>query len=104
MPVTIVVVIDAANAQTSAMPMLLTLSVVASSRAVGTLLAFGLLVAPPATAVLIVRRLPLAMLVSVGLGSLTVVAGLVVSYHADTAASATIAGIAVAKFFRTDGD
>ena len=83
----------------AAMLTLLALSVVASFRAVGTLLVFGLLVAPPATAVLIVRRLPLAMLVAVGLGWLAVVAGLVVSYHADTAASATIAGIAVAQFF-----
>jgi ABC-type Mn2+/Zn2+ transport system permease subunit len=39
------------------------------------------------------------MLVAVGLGWLAVVAGLVVSYHADTAASATIAGFAVAQFF-----
>ena len=78
---------------------LLALSVVASFRAVGTLLVFGLLVAPPATAVLIVRRLPVAMAVAVGLGWLAVVVGLVVSYHADTAASATVAGVAVAQFF-----
>ena len=45
------------------------------------------------------RRLPLAMLIAVGLGWLAVVAGLVVSYHADTAASATVAGIAVGQFF-----
>ena len=78
---------------------LLALSVVASFRAVGTLLVFGLLVAPPATALLFVRRLPLAMLTAVGFGCLAVVAGLVVSYHADTAASATVAGIAVGQFF-----
>jgi manganese/iron transport system permease protein len=78
---------------------LLALSVVASFQAVGTLLVFGLLVAPPATALLFVRRLPLAMLTAVGFGCLAVVAGLVVSYHADTAASATVAGIAVAQFF-----
>ena len=83
----------------AAMLALLALSVVASFRAVGTLLVFGLLVAPPATAVLVVRRLPVAMLVAVGLGWLAVVVGMVVSYHADTAASATIAGFAVAQFF-----
>ncbi len=83
----------------AAMLALLALSVVASFQAVGTLLVFGLLVAPPATALLFVRRLPLAMLTAVGFGCLAVVTGLVVSYHADTAASATVAGIAVGQFF-----
>ena len=78
---------------------LLAFSVVASFRAVGTLLVFGLLVAPPATAVLIVRRLPVAMGVAVSLGSLAVVLGLAISYHAETAASATVAGVAIAQFF-----
>lgn len=78
---------------------LLALSVVASFRVVGTLLVFGLLVAPPATAVLLVRRIPIAMVVAVGFGWLSVVLGLAVSYHADTAASATMAGVAVAQFF-----
>lgn len=78
---------------------LLAFSVVASFRAVGTLLVFGLLVAPPATAVLIVRRLPAAMIVAVLLGALAVVLGLAISYHAETAASATVAAVAVAQFF-----
>lgn len=78
---------------------LLALSVVASFRVVGTLLVFGLLVAPPATAVLLVRRIPVAMVVAVGFGWLSVVLGLAISYHADTAASATMAGVAVAQFF-----
>ncbi|CAN5763437.1 MAG: zinc ABC transporter permease AztB [Ilumatobacteraceae bacterium] len=78
---------------------LLAFSVVASFRAVGTLLVFGLLVAPPATAVLIVRRLPAAMIVALLLGALAVVLGLAISYHAETAASATVAGVAVAQFF-----
>ena len=78
---------------------LLALSVVASFRVVGTLLVFGLLVAPPATAVLLVRRIPVAMVVAVGFGWLSVVLGLAISYHAETAASATMAGVAVAQFF-----
>jgi len=82
-----------------AMLMLLSLTVVASFRVVGTLLVFGFLVAPPATAVLLVRRVPVAMAVAVGFGWLAVVVGLAVSYHADTAASATVAGIAVGQFF-----
>ncbi len=82
-----------------AMLFLLALTVVASFRVVGTLLVFGLLVAPPATAVILVRRVPTAMAVAVGFGWSAVVVGLTVSYHADTAASATIAGVAVAQFF-----
>ena len=82
-----------------AMLTLLSLTVVTSFRVVGTLLVFGLLVAPPATAVLLVRRVPVAMAVAVGFGWTAVVTGLVVSYHADTAASATVAGVAVAQFF-----
>jgi ABC-type Mn2+/Zn2+ transport system permease subunit len=82
-----------------AMLSLLALAVVSSFRAVGTLLVFGLLVAPPATATLVVRRLPTAMAVGVACGCLAVVLGLTISYHADTAAGATVAGIAVAQFF-----
>ncbi len=83
----------------AAMLTLIALSVVTSFRVVGTLLVFGFLVAPPATAVLLVRRIPAAMVLAVGFGCLAVVVGLTVSYHADTAASATVAGTAVGQFF-----
>jgi manganese/iron transport system permease protein len=82
-----------------AMLVLLALAVVSSFQVAGTLLVFGLLIAPPATATLLVRRLPAVMVVGTGLGCVAVVAGLTISYHADTAASATVAGIAVAEFF-----
>lgn len=82
-----------------AMLALLALAVVSSFRAVGTLLVFGLLVAPPATATILVRRLPSVMALAVVLGCIAVVVGLAASYHADTAASATVAGVAVAQFF-----
>ncbi len=82
-----------------AMLLLLSLTVVSSFRVVGTLLVFGFLVAPPATATLLVRRVPVAMLSAVGFGWLAVVTGLTISYHAETAASATVAGVAVAQFF-----
>ncbi|MBA3286869.1 MAG: metal ABC transporter permease, partial [Acidimicrobiia bacterium] len=65
----------------------------------GTLLVFGLLVAPPATATLLARRLPMIMATSVVIGWAAVVVGLTVSYHADTAASASVAGAAVVQFF-----
>ena len=78
---------------------LLAVSVVSSFRVVGTLLVFGFLVAPPASAILIVRRIPVAMAVAVLFGWSSVVLGLIVRYHHDTAASATIAGLAVTQFF-----
>ena len=83
----------------AAMLGLLAVAVVSCFQAVGTLLVFGLLVAPPATATLLVRRLPAVMGLAVVLGCLAVVVGLATSYHADTAASATVAGVAVAQFF-----
>lgn len=81
-----------------AMLALVSLSVIASFRAVGALLVFGLMVAPPATAVLLVRRVPTIMVVSVLLGALSVFIGLEVSYHFDTAAAASMSLCAVALF------
>ncbi len=78
---------------------LLALSIVASFQAIGTLLVFGLLVGPPATAALTARRVPVIMVVSMAWGSLAVVAGLVISFHYGTAGGATIAGLSVAQFF-----
>ncbi len=78
---------------------LLALSIVASFQAIGTLLVFGLLVGPPATASLVVRRVPTIMVVSIAFGALAVVAGLVVSFHHGTAGGATIAGFSVGVFF-----
>ena len=78
---------------------LVAVAVVASFRAVGTLLVFGLLVAPPATASLLVRRVPLVMVVAVLVGTAAVVVGLLVSFHHGTAASATVAFTAIVFFF-----
>jgi len=78
---------------------LLSLSIVASFQSIGTLLVFGLLVAPPATASLLAKRVPLIMAVSILLGSLAVVAGLTISFHYGTAGGATMAGISVLLFF-----
>lgn len=78
---------------------LLAVSITTSFQAVGTLLVFGLLVGPPATAALLSRRVPVMMLVSIGFGALAVVLGLTISFHAGTAGGATIAGLSVAQFF-----
>ncbi len=52
----------------------------------------------PAIATLLVRREPLIMATSVGLGSLAVMLGLLLGYHYDLAGSATMARVAVAVF------
>ncbi|MEQ8840334.1 MAG: zinc ABC transporter permease AztB [Acidimicrobiales bacterium] len=78
---------------------LLALSIVASFQAIGTLLVFGLLVGPPATASLLVHRVPAIMVTSMLLGTVAVAAGLVVSFHHGTAGGATIAGFSVLQFF-----
>jgi ABC-type Mn2+/Zn2+ transport system permease subunit len=78
---------------------LITLAVVASFQAVGALLVFGLLVAPPATAVLVARRVPTVMATAVLLGSIEVTGGLLISYHLGTAAGATMSGLSVVVFF-----
>lgn len=73
--------------------------IIASFRTVGTLLVFALLVAPPATAALVARRVPVMMAVAVGVGWFSVIAGLIVSFHAGTATGPTIAGLSVLTFF-----
>lgn len=78
---------------------LLTLAIVTSFRVVGNLLVFGLLVAPAATASLLVRRVPTMMITAVVIGVATVAGGLLLTWHADTAAGASIAGTSVALFF-----
>ena len=66
---------------------LLALSIVASFQAIGTLLVFGLLVGPPATAMLLVKRVPMIMVVAIASGAIAVTLGLAISFHYDTALS-----------------
>src|SRR5690606_41916556 len=82
-----------------ALMVLLAVAIVASFRAIGTLLVFALLIGPPATARLLVPRVPPMMATAVGLSALRGVVGLAVSFHHDTAGGATVAGLAVAEFF-----
>jgi manganese/iron transport system permease protein len=78
---------------------LVTLAIVGSAQTVGTLLVFGLLVGPPATAALLVRRVPTMMVTAAGIGVLSVAIGLIVSFHADIAGSATMAVVPIVLFF-----
>lgn len=82
----------------TALLVLVAVAIVASFDAIGTLLVFGLLIGPPATASLLVRRVPVMMGVAVLLGAESVVVGLLVSFHHGTAGGATIAAVAVAQF------
>ena len=78
---------------------LIVLSIVGSFQTVGTLLVFGLLVGPPATAALLVNRVPAMMVVAALIGIFSVVAGLIISYHANTSGSATMAVVPIVLFF-----
>jgi ABC-type Mn2+/Zn2+ transport system permease subunit len=78
---------------------LLALVIGASFRTVGTLLVFALIVAPPAAAAQLSRRVPTMMALAAVLGVVAVYVGLVISFHLDLAGSATIALVAVAEFF-----
>lgn len=73
-------------------------AVVTGFRVVGSLLVLGLLIAPPATAALLTRRLPTMMLVASGIAIVSAPVGLLVSWHADIAAGASVVLVTVAVF------
>ena len=76
-------------------------TVVASFQTVGTLLVFGMLIAPAATAALVVRRVGHMMAVAGAVGSVSSYVGLLLSYHFDLAAGASIVVTAVVVFLLT---
>lgn len=78
---------------------LITAVIVGSFQTVGTLLVFGLLVGPPATAALLVRRVPVMMAMAALIGVFSVAAGLIISFHLATAGSATMALVPILLFF-----
>ncbi len=78
---------------------LVTLAIVGSFQTVGTLLIFGLMVGPPATAALLVRRVPAMMFTAGVIGLLSVAGGLIISFHYETAGSATMALLPILLFF-----
>jgi ABC-type Mn2+/Zn2+ transport system permease subunit len=75
---------------------LLALVLLVAVRGLGNLLVVAVVVAPAATARLFARRLPSLLALSVAVGVLGAVAGLLLSFHAGTAASASVAGTLVA--------
>ncbi len=83
----------------SIMLALIALTVIVSFQTVGTLLVFGMLIAPAGAAALIARRISAMMLLAAVLGSLSVYIGLLVSYHFYLAASASIILVTTVIFF-----
>jgi ABC-type Mn2+/Zn2+ transport system permease subunit len=83
----------------AALLVLIALAVIGSYQSVGTLLVFGLLVGPPATASLLSRTVTQMMVVAALIGVLSVWLGLTISYHFGTAASATMALVPIVAFF-----
>jgi ABC-type Mn2+/Zn2+ transport system permease subunit len=81
------------------MLLLVALTVVVAFEVVGTLLVFGMLLAPAATGALLAHRPGTMMVVGVIVGALSTYAGLLASYWFDLAASASIVLVAVAIFF-----
>jgi len=78
--------------------LLLAVSIVVSLRTVGVALVAAMLVTPPAAAYLVVRRLPAMMALSAGIGVVSAVAGLYVSYYLDVASGAAVVLVATAVF------
>jgi manganese/iron transport system permease protein len=77
---------------------LLAVTVVVGFTIVGALLVLGLLIAPPAAAALVTRRLPAMMAVSAAIAAASGPLGLLISWHFEVAAGASIVLVAVAAF------
>lgn len=86
---------------------LLALSIVVSIQAVGVALAAAMLVTPAATAYLLTRRLAPMMLIASGLGAVSSLAGLYISYYANIASGSavvlTATGLFLLAFFFAPG-
>lgn len=83
----------------AALLILIAAAVIGSYQSVGTLLVFGLLVGPPATAALLARTVPRMMVFAAIIALLSVWIGLTISYWLGTAGSATMALVPIVLFF-----
>jgi len=81
------------------MLLMIAMTVVVSFRTVGTLLVFGMLLAPAASAALFSRKITTMILAACVLGACSVYGGLLVSYHFNLAAGASITLVATSLFF-----
>jgi ABC-type Mn2+/Zn2+ transport system permease subunit len=81
------------------MLLLIALTVIVSFQTVGTLLVFGLLIAPAGAGALLARRVEVMMAWAAVIGALSVYLGLLLSYHFNFAAGASIVLVATLLFF-----
>ncbi|HSB67166.1 MAG TPA: metal ABC transporter permease, partial [Anaerolineales bacterium] len=78
---------------------LVALTVITSFQTVGTLLVFGMLLAPAGAGALIARRVQTMMLWAAGFGIISVYFGLLISYYFNLATGASIVLVATLIFF-----
>jgi len=81
------------------MLVLIALTVVVSFQVVGTLLVFGMLLAPAAAGALLAHRISAMMAIGAIIGAISSYVGLLISYWFDLAAGASMVLVAVAIFF-----
>jgi ABC-type Mn2+/Zn2+ transport system permease subunit len=81
------------------MLILIAMSVIISFQTVGTMLVFGMLIAPAGAGALIARRIEAMMAWAAVIGSASVYFGLLTSYYFDLAAGSAIVLIAIFMFF-----
>jgi ABC-type Mn2+/Zn2+ transport system permease subunit len=74
-------------------------TIIVSFQTVGTLLVFGLLIAPAGAGALLARRIRSMMAWAMLFGALSVYAGLLLSYHFNLAAGASIILVTTTIFF-----
>ena len=79
--------------------LMIAVSVIVAFQTVGTLLVFGMLIAPAASSSFISRRLGSMMVLASGFGFIAVYAGLLLSYHFNLSAGASVVLVAVGIFF-----
>ena len=78
--------------------LLIAMAIVVSLQAVGVALMLAMLVTPPATAYLVVRRMKPMMFLAAGIGAFSGVAGLYLSYYLNMASGAAIVLVSTALF------
>ncbi|MDD5702798.1 MAG: metal ABC transporter permease, partial [Dehalococcoidales bacterium] len=78
---------------------MIALTIIVSFQTVGTLLVFGLLIAPAGAGALLARRIVTMVIWAIVFGILSIYFGLLLSYHFNLAAGASIILLAVIIFF-----
>jgi ABC-type Mn2+/Zn2+ transport system permease subunit len=81
------------------MLMMIAATIIVSFQTVGTLLVFGLLIAPAGAGALLASRIGIMMVWAAIFGSLSMYAGLLISYHFNLAAGASVILVATLIFF-----